>query len=189
MNPSPNPAAFSVNTTARRPKVRRGRLGIRLSEPLLRRLREYAAAKGRKESAIIEDLVADYLASGGGRHTESSPSSPIDRLVAAINDDRAARGAQLGEVLRAVELLSEAFGRFVGVWMTTAAPVPAEESKRADFRKANTANYESFARAVVGYFAQGHRFARDLPDSPQGSPPRAPRAGAGTSSGQGGRKV
>src|SRR5579864_8996513 len=91
---NPNPAAPSVNTTTARPKVRRQRLGIRLSQPLWRRLREYAAAKGRKESAIIEDLVADYLASGGGRHTESSPPSPIDRLVSAINADRAGRAAQ-----------------------------------------------------------------------------------------------
>ena len=182
---SPNPAA-SVNTAARRPKVRRGRLGIRLSEPLLRRLREYAAAKGRKESAIIEDLVADYLASGGGRHTESSPSSPIDRLVAAINDDRAARGAQIGEVLRAVELLSEAFGTFVGLWMTTAEPLPADESRRAAVSKATAANYDYFARTVVAHFSRGHRFERDPPD-PQ--PPRAPRASGGTSSAQGSGKV
>jgi len=186
---NPNPAASSVNTAARRPKVRRGRLGIRLSEPLLRRLREYAAAKGRKESAIIEDLVANYLASGGGRHTESSPSSPIDRLVAAINDDRAARGAQIGEVLRAVELLSEAFGTFVGLWMTTAAPLPPDESKRAAVGKASAANYEYFARVVVAHFARGHRFARDLPDPQQVTPPRAPRASGVTSSGQGGGKV
>ena len=183
---NPNPPAFSVKAAAP-PKVRRQRLGIRLSQPLLRRLREYAAAKGRKESAIIEDLVADYLASGGGRHTESSPSSPIDRLVAAINDDRATRAAQLREVLRAVELLSEGFGRFVGLWMATAAPLPADENKRAAIGKISAANYENFAQAVVAHFSRGHRFARDLPDPEQVTPPRAPRAGGGTSSGQGGK--
>jgi len=186
MNPN---AASPVNTAAAPPKIRRQRLGIRLSQPLLRRLRQYAAAKGRKESVIIEDLVADYLASGGGRHTESSPSSPIDRLVAAINDDRAARATQLGEVLRAVELLSEAFGTFVGLWMTTVEPPPADESKRAAIGKASAANYNYFARMVVAQFSRGHRFARDLLDPPQGSPPRAPRASGGTSSGHGGGKV
>jgi len=185
---NPNPPAFSVKAAAP-PKVRRQRLGIRLSQPLLRRLRQYAAAKGRKESAIIEDLVAEHLASGGGRHTESSPSSPIDRLVAAINDDRATRAAQLCEVLRAVELLSEAFGRFVGLWMATAAPLPADENKRAAIRKVSAANYEYFAQAVVAHFSRGHRFARDLPDPEQATPPRAPRAGGGTSSAQGGGKV
>jgi hypothetical protein len=183
-----NPAVSSVNTAARRPKVRRGRLGIRLPEPLLRRLHEYAAAKGRKESAIIEDLVADYLASGGGRHTESSPSSPIDRLVGAINADRAARGAQIGDVLRAVELLSEALGTFVGLWMTTAEPLPAEESSRAAVGKAAAANYDYFARTVVAHFSRGHRFECDRPD-PQQVRPRAPHASGGTSSGQGGGKV
>lgn len=186
---NPNPEASSVNTAVATPKVRRQRLGIRLSQPLLRRLRQYAAAKGRKESAIIEDLVAGYLASGGGRHTESSPSSPIDRLVAAINDDRAARGAQLGEIHRAVELLSEAFGTFVGLWMTTAKPLPADESQRAAVSKTSAANYDLFARTVVAHFARGHRFAPDLRDAEQVAPPRAPRASGGTSSGHGGGKV
>jgi hypothetical protein len=186
---NPNPEASPVKTAVATPKIRRQRLGIRLSQPLLRRLRQYAAAKGRKESAIIEDLVADYLASGGGRHTESSPSSPIDRLVAAINDDRAARCAQLGEIHRAVELLSEAFGTFVGLWMTTATPLPVDESQRAVVSKTSAANYDYFARTVVAHFARGHRFERDLADPPPGPPPRAPRASGGTSSGQGGGKV
>jgi hypothetical protein len=186
---NPNPAASSVNTAMATQKIRRQRLGIRLSQPLLRRLRQYAAAKGRKESAIIEDLVADYLASGGGRHTESSPSSQIDRLVAAINDDRAARAAQLREVHRAVELLSEAFGTFVGLWMTTATPLPVDESQRAAVSKTSAANYDYFARTVVAHFARGHRFAPDLPDPEQVASPRAPRASGGTSSGYGGGKV
>ncbi|MGH7438071.1 MAG: hypothetical protein ACRENE_20505 [Polyangiaceae bacterium] len=185
----PNPAASSVKTGAAPPKVRRQRLGVRLSQPLLRRLRQYAAAKGRKESAIIEDLVTDYLASGGGRHTQSSPSSPVDRLVAAINDDRAAHAAQLGEVVRAVELLSEAFGTFVGLWMTTADPLPADESMRAAVGEVSAANYDYFARTVVAHFLRGHRFAHDLPDPRQVTPPRAPRASGGASSGQGGGKV
>jgi hypothetical protein len=186
---NPNPAASPIDTAVATPKVRRQRLGIRLSQPLLRRLRQYAAAKGRKESAIIEDLVADYLASGGGRHTESSPSSPIDRLVAAINDDRAAHAAQVGEIHRAVELLSEAFGTFVGLWMTTATPLPVDESKRAAVSKTSAANYDLFARTVVAHFSRGHRFARDLPDPQQVMPSRAPRASGGTSSGHGGGKV
>jgi len=182
-----NPAVSSVSNAKAPPKVRRQRLGVRLSQPLLRRLRQYAAAKGRKESAIIEELVADYLASGGGRHTESSPASPIDRLVAAINDDRAALAAQLREVHRAVELLSEAFGTFVGLWMTTAEPLPADESKRAAVGNASAANYDYFARTVVAHFLRGHRFAHDLAD--ELTPPRAPRVSGGTSSGQGGGKV
>jgi hypothetical protein len=186
---NPNPAASSVNTATARPKVRRQRLGIRLSQPLWRRLREYAVAKGRKESAIIEDLVADYLASGGGRHTESSPPSPIERLVAAINDDRTTRAAQLREVLRAVELLWEAFGTFVGLWMTTAEPLPADESARAAVGDAAAANYDYFARAVIAHFARGHRFAREVPDPQKVKPPQSPGASRGTSSGQGGGKV
>ncbi|HXX68566.1 MAG TPA: hypothetical protein VEK07_15365, partial [Polyangiaceae bacterium] len=128
------------------------RLGIRLSQPLLRRLHQYAVAKGRKESAIIEELVADHLASGGGRHTESSPASSVDRLVAAINEDRAARAADLHELLRAVDLLSEAFGRFVGFWMATA---PSGRQSRGPARRRGR---RGLPRGAVG--AQVRRRAR-----------------------------
>src|ERR1700730_12705453 len=90
-----------ANPLARAPKVRRQRLGIRLTPPAFRWLRQFAVAKGRKESAIIEDLIEAYRPSGGGRHTESSPPSAIDRLVAAINHDRAARAADMREVVGA----------------------------------------------------------------------------------------
>jgi hypothetical protein len=183
----PNPAASPPDIAPAPPKVRRQRLGIRLSQPLLRRLHQYAVAKGRKESAIIEDLVADHLASGGGRHTESSLPSPVDRLVAAINQDRAARAADVREVLRAVELLSEAFGRFVGLWMAT-APLPTDESQRAAIAKASAANYESFARTVGAYFARGHRFAHDALHAREATPSGAPGAGGGSSSAQDGGK-
>jgi hypothetical protein len=185
----PNPAASPAGIAPALPKARRQRLGIRLSQPLRRRLHQYAVAKGRKESAIIEELVADHLASGGGRHTESSPASPIDRLVAAINNDRAARTKDLHEVLRAVELLSEAFGRFVGFWMTTAPPLPTDESKRAAIAKASAANYESFARTVGSHFARGHRFVHDVLQALQAKPSGAPGAGGISSSAQGGGKA
>ncbi len=185
----PNPAAPPAGIVRASPKVRRQRLGIRLSQPLRRRLHQYAVAKGRKESAIIEELVADHLASGGGRHTESSPASPVDRLVAAINDDRAARAADLGQVLRAVDLLSEAFGRFVGFWMATAPPLPTDETKRAAIAKASAANYESFARTVGAHFARGHRFVHDVLRSLEAKPSGTSGAGGGPSSAQGGGKV
>jgi hypothetical protein len=185
----PNPAASPAGIVAAPPKVRRQRLGIRLSQHLRRRLHQYAVAKGRKESAIIEELVADHLASGGGRHTESSPPSPIDRLVAAINEDRTARAADLREVLRSIDLLSEAFGRFVGFWMTTATPLPMDESKRAAIAKASAANYESFARMVGAHFARGHRFVHDVLQALQAKSSGAPGAGSGASSPHGGGKA
>jgi hypothetical protein len=181
----PNPAASPADIAPPPTKVRRQRLGIRLSQPLLRRLHQYAAAKGRKESAIIEELVADHLASGGGRHTESSPSSPIDRLVAAINQDRAARAEEVREVLRAVELLSEAFGRFVGLWIATSPPLPTDESRRAAIAKASAANYESFARTVGAHFARGQRFVNAALAARKANPSGAPGAGGGSSSGGG----
>jgi hypothetical protein len=173
------------------PKQRRQRLGIRLSHPVLRRLRQYAAAKGRNESAIIEELVDEHLDTGGARHAVDAPFSPIDRLVAAIDDEREVRASemrtlrtQLDEVLLGLALLSEAFGRFVGFWMATGPGLPTDPAQRAALTKASEARYESFARWVIDHFQRGHRFVpADMPSKP-GTAPRAqggpPGRGGGT---------
>jgi hypothetical protein len=174
------------------PKVRRQRLGIRLSQPVFRRLRQYAAAKGRHESAIIEDLVAGYLDAGGARHAESAPLSPMDRLAEAIDEDRAARASELRTVRRdlhdvvvAIELLSEAFGRFVGLWFATGPELPTDAAKRAAIAREGERFYDQFARAVIGHFQRGHRFvwAEPKADSVGAAPSRdgrAPGRGGGT---------
>ena len=174
------------------PKVRRQRLGIRLSQPVFRRLREYAAAKGRNESAIIEDLVVGHLDTGGARHAESAPASPVDRLVAAIDEDRAARASEirtirreLHEVLGAVELLSEAFGRFVGYWFATGPEPPEDPAVRAALIKDTERFFDAFARSVIDHFQRGHRFVSADPkaDSVRAPPSRderPPRRGGGT---------
>jgi hypothetical protein len=160
------------------PKVRRQRLGIRLSQPVFRRLRQYAAAKGRNESAIVEDLIAGYLDAGGARHAESAPLSPADRLVAAIDDDRAARASEIGtmrrelhDILVAVELFSEAFGRFVGYWFATGPEPPKDPAVRAALIRDTERSYDAFARLVIDDFQRGHRF---VPAEPKADSLRAP---------------
>ncbi len=172
MTLSPSPPAPTPLT-----KVRRQRLGIRLSQPVFRRLREYAAAKGRNESAIIEDLVVDHLDTGGARHAESAPVSPVDRLVVAIDEDRAARASEirtirreLHDVFRAVELLSEAFGRFVGYWFATGPEPPKDPAVRAALIRDTESFFDAFARSVIDHSQRGHRF---VPTDPKADSVRA----------------
>ncbi|MGD0679679.1 MAG: hypothetical protein ABSC94_30195 [Polyangiaceae bacterium] len=172
------------------PKVRRQRLGIRLSQPVFRRLREYAAAKGRNESAIIEDLVVGHLDTGGARHAESAPVSPVDRLVAAIDDDRAARASEIRTIRRelhnvfgAVELLSEAFGRFVGYWFASRPEPPKDPAARAALIRDTELFFDAFARSVIDHFQRGHRF---VPADPKADSVRAPPPRDGRPPGRGG---
>lgn len=160
------------------PKARRLRIGIRLDLPILRRLREYAVCIGRKESAIVQDLVAEHLAKGGGRHTESSPPSPIDRLVAAIDDERAERVSQHRELAQALarierelaaavqrprneaprelELLALAFGRFVRAWL---GQQPELDAGRARYQAyAAGQRYSVFLQDLDESFRRGDRF-------------------------------
>ena len=155
MNPteSPRPAV---------PKVRRVRIYTRLSHALRKHLLAYCAATGRSERAVIEDAVARYLANPA---RDPSTSGPLDRLAQAIDNDRRLRERQH----RDLEILSEAFGRFLRVWTIVhvstftqpASPEAAETLSRQ--RASGEALYKRFAANLADQFLRGHRFVQDLP--------------------------
>jgi hypothetical protein len=144
------------------PKVRRVRIYTRFSHALRKHLLAYCAATGRSERAVIEDAVARYLANPA---KDPSTSGPLDRLAQAIDDDRRLREHQH----RDLEVLSEAFGRFLRLWMIVHAPTfthpdtPEGAEARSQQRATGEAFYKRFAEAIADYFRRGHRFVHDLP--------------------------
>jgi hypothetical protein len=144
------------------PKVRRVRVYTRLSHPLRKRLTEYCAAKGRSERAVIEEAVGRYL---DGNGNAPSTSAPIDRLVEAIDSDQQRRDRQH----RDLEILSEAFGRFVRLWAVVHASTfsdpttPAAADALSKQLAAGEKLYGRFAATTAQHFARGHRFTHDLP--------------------------
>ncbi len=171
MNPteSPRPAIPKVR------KVTRVRLYTRLSHALRENLYAYSKATGRSERAVIEDAVARYLANPG---KDPLTSGPLDRLARAIDDDRRLRERQH----RDLEILSEAFGRFVQAWtfvhgaMFKDAATP-ETSAAVSKRQADgEALYKRFVARVAGQFLRGHRFVHDLPGLGASQPPREGKA-------------
>jgi predicted DNA-binding protein len=148
---------------ARAPKVRRGRVYTRLSHPLRQRLLAYCAAVGRSERAVIKDAVERYLANPG---KDMMAEGPIDRLARAIDDAERLRERQH----RDIELLSEAFGRFLRLWTIVHAGVftqPATAESReamAKQRDAGEALYERLATSVANHFRRGHHLADDMPN-------------------------
>jgi hypothetical protein len=144
------------------PKARRVRVYTRLSHALRKHLLAYCAATGRSERAVIEDSVARYLANPA---KDPSTSGPLDRLVQAIDDDRRLRERQH----RDLELLSEAFGRFLRLWTIVHAPTfkqpatPDAAETLSQQRAAGEALYKRLAANVADHFLRGHRFVHDLP--------------------------
>ncbi len=144
------------------PKVRRVRVYTRLSHALRKHLLAYCAATGRSERAVIEDAVARYLANPA---KDPATSGPLDRLAQAIDDDRRLRERQH----RDLEVLSEAFGRFLRLWMIVHAPTfthpdtPEGAETLSQQRATGEAFYKRLAAAVADHFRRGHRFVHDLP--------------------------
>ncbi len=129
-------------------KVRRIRVGTRLSVELRARLTKYCAASGISERTIIEDALRNYLDS---KDDSALLLRRFDRIERALARDR-----------RDLELLSEAFGRYMRLWFTAHAPNTAEAGKTAA-RGSAEAQYKQFAQHLGAQFTQGHRFLDDLP--------------------------
>jgi predicted DNA-binding protein len=166
----------TIANAAAVPKVRRVRVYTRLSHPLRKRLAAYCAATGRSERAVIEEGVAHVL---DDNKDNPSATTAIDRLVEAIDNDQRRRDQQH----RDLEILSEAFGRFVRLWMVIHAasfsdPTTAAATNTLSKQLAAGENlYGRFAATIAHHFAKGHRFTHDLakvepkPDTERGSDP------------------
>jgi hypothetical protein len=154
MSPTASPTAAVL-------KIRRVRIYTRLSHTLRRHLLAYCAATGRSERAVIEDAVARYLANPA---KDPSTSGPLDRLAQAIDEDRRVHERQH----RDLEILSEAFGRFLRVWTIVHAPTfaqpatPEAAEALSRQRASGEALYKRFAANVADQFLRGHRFVQDL---------------------------
>jgi hypothetical protein len=152
-------------------KVMRVRVYTRLSLALRKHLLAYCKATGRSERAVIEDPVARYLANPA---KDPSSSGPLDRIVQAIDDDRRLRERQH----RDLEILSEAFGRFVQAWtfvhgaMFKDPATPEAAGMVSKQQAAGEALYKRFVARVAGQFLRGHRFVHDLPGLGGSQPPR-----------------
>jgi predicted DNA-binding protein len=127
-------------------KVRRVRVGTRLSLELRARLTKYCAASGISERTVIEDALRKYL------------EGTDDMALLLRRFDRIER-AQAREH-RDLELLSEAFGRYMRLWFMAHAPSTADAGNA---RGASDTQYKHFAQHLGAQFAHGHRFTDDLP--------------------------
>ena len=138
-------------------KPQRVRVYPRLSLEIRNRLSEYGARKGLTERDLIEEAIRQYL---DGTSDGAKVLGQLERLALAIDAERERRESAHREVHRAIEVLSEAFGRFVRLWMF----VHAATFKVSATQEAADTLYEKFAAKVAEYFRRGHRIVHDLPN-------------------------
>ena len=129
-------------------KVRRVRVCARLSAELRDKLARYCAASGISERTAIEDALQKHLGN------ESDTELLLRRF------DRVER--DMARDHRDLELLSEAFGRYMRLWFAAHAPSAGEAGKAAA-RAAGEVPYRQFAQHLGTQFKQGHRFIDDFP--------------------------
>jgi hypothetical protein len=129
-------------------KVRRVRVCARLSVQLRDKLARYCAASGISERTVIEDALQKHLGN----------ESDTDLLLRRFDHV----GRDMARHHRDLELLSEAFGRYMRLWFVAHAPSAGEAGKAAA-RAAGEVPYKQFAQHLGTQFKQGHRFLDDLP--------------------------
>jgi hypothetical protein len=129
-------------------KVRRVRVCARLSVELRDKLARYSAASGISERTVIEDALQKHLGN------ESDTELLVRRLDLIKRD--------MARDHRDLELLSEAFGRYMRLWFVAHAPSAADAGKAAS-RAAGEVPYRQFAQHLGTQFKQGRRFIDDLP--------------------------
>ncbi len=129
-------------------KVRRVRVCARLTVQLRDKLARYCAASGISERTVIEDALQKHLGN-------ESDTELLLRRMDLIKRDMARNHRDL-------ELLSEAFGRYMRLWFVAHAP-SAGEAGKAGARAAGEVPYRQFAQHLGAQFKQGHRFIDDLP--------------------------
>jgi hypothetical protein len=129
-------------------KVRRVRLCTRLSIDLRARLSKYSAASGISESTVVEDALSKYLHSADDTTLILRRFDRVDREMARDRRD--------------LELLSEAFGRYMRLWFAAHAPSTAD-TVRGAARGGAEGPYRQFAQHLGAQFNQGHRFVDDVP--------------------------
>jgi len=147
------------------PKLRRVRVYPRLTLEVRKRLTEYCARKGLTERDIIEEAIRQYL---DGTGDSARVQAQLERLALAIDAERERREGAHREVHRAIEVLSEVFGRFVRLWMF----VHAATFERPATQEAAEAMYKTFAAKSLSTSVAATASCTTCPTSMTRGPPR-----------------
>ena len=128
-------------------KVRRVRIGTRLTVELRDRMMRHSATSGLPERAILENALEQYL---GGASDHAVLLRRLDQLTAILAEQR-----------REHELLSEMFAVFARFLFSATPPLP--EASKAAARSLGDTRYAQFMKNVETRLSSGRRLRDDVP--------------------------
>ena len=148
------------------PKVRRVRIGTRISVELRNRLSKYCAASGLSERTVIEDALRKYL------------DATDDTTLLLRRFDRVDRA--LARERRDVELLSATFGQYMQSWFAAHVPSTSDAGMGATAtprRRSTRSSRSTSARSSRGVTALSmtSRLRRSVPKTTASSRSTEPR--------------
>jgi hypothetical protein len=128
---------------------RRGRVKLQtyMDPGLSDRVDRFCTAMGLSESALVKSALGQYL---DGTSDAALLLRRLDRLGRAVSVTQ-----------RDLEVLSQAFGVFVRLWLAHTPTVPEEAKPGARVNAEN--RYGRFTQHVADQFSAGRRFLDDLP--------------------------
>src|SRR5260370_37142067 len=129
-------------------KVRRVRISTRLAVLLRIRPAKPCAAGGISERTAIEDAIAKHLDDASNTALLLRRLDRIEQVLAGGHRD--------------VQILSEAFGRYIRLWFTAHVPDASQGNMPAALASASRAHAQ-FAPQLPERRSRGHRLADDLP--------------------------
>jgi hypothetical protein len=111
------------------------------------RLKEFSAAKGLTEGAVVHAALEQYFEGTGDG---ALLFRRLDRLGRAI--DRCQRD---------LELVAETLGTFIQLWLAHTPQIP--DDGKVSARTSAHARFQQFVTHLSERFSGGHRFLDDLP--------------------------
>ncbi len=136
------------------PHPQRFRVQPYLDRALHDRLIRYCAATGATETAVVAEALRRLL------------DKTDDTTLLLRRLDRLGRFAS--RIHRDLELLSEAFGLWVRMWLAVTPPVA--DAARRSVRAASEGRYRQFVTHLAERFGRGSRFINDLPQESVAEP-------------------
>jgi len=136
-------------------KVRRVRIGTRLTVEIRDRMMRHSAASGLPERAILENAIEQYL---GGTSDHAVLLRRLDQLTAILAEQR-----------REHELLSEMFAVFARFLFSVTPPV--SEAGKSAARGLGDTRYAQFMKNVATRLSSGSRLRDDVAISAPSAPP------------------
>ena len=129
---------------------------FRLPADLARQLADYALARRKPQTAVVEAALASFYSPDGAERLEAAVSRRLDRI-----------NRELERLEWHIELSNETLALFIRFWLTTNAPLP--DTALAAAQAQGKERWERFVEALNQRMEFGPRLQTELSQDVAGS--------------------